>query len=114
MKKMKVFMIPTAKDSYNATISPAMELALKEIDEAKKKGRTMCYISAVQNKLPSEVIKSLLEAGYDITYSAFEGGDWFIKAYWETPKDKDGQIFINDSYEKIKPSTLEEYTNLFA
>lgn len=102
----------SAQEAYNAVISVALENAMKKISEAKDKGYTSCYISSVKGKLPVEVIQSLLDAGYDIKYNAFNKGygDWFIEAFWHRICDH-GKLFRGGSFDDPNEVSIQDYEN---
>lgn len=124
--KAKVYTLPTvngdgipeleieisAQEAYDDTIPVALENAMKKISEAKDNGYTSCYISSIKGKIPTEVIQSLLDAGYDIKYNAFNMGygDWFIEAFWSNPREK-GKLFKGSSFDNPIEVSIQDYKN---
>lgn len=104
--------VASAKEMYDGTISAALENAMKAISEAKEYGRTSCYITAITGKIPVEVIQSLLDAGYDITYQYFGKGyeSWYVQAYWHHARKK-GKIFKNESHNNPVEVSIQDYAN---
>lgn len=92
--------IKSANQMLEETEKYALLNVMRKIEEAKEKGMTACYVNEHQNSLPKNVIKKLTEElKYDIKYSYFNNGDWFIKAYWVKP-DQSGTIY-NDQENKF-------------
>lgn len=97
---------------YNETISIAFEKYMKEINKAKERGNTSCYIHSTHGKLPVEAIKDLLDDGYDIVYHSYGNGygDWFVTAHWCRSRKK-GKIFVGNSSGADTEVTIDDYRN---
>jgi hypothetical protein len=116
--KATVYELPTcnkeasAQEMYNSTIQTALENAMKKISEAKDNGNTSCYLSSSQGKIPVEVIQTLLNAGYDITYHSYGKGygDWFVQAFWDRPRQT-GKIFVGELFKDPIEVTIDDYKN---
>ena len=121
--KVKVYDLPTsdgnvlrkeesAQEMYNSTISTSLEKAMKKISEAKDEGQTCCYIASSLGKPPVEVIQTLLNAGYDITYHSYNKGygDWFVQVFWSRPCEQ-GKIFKGGAFENPVEVSIQDYKN---
>lgn len=102
--------IPNASKTYANTIPIVFFKVVDAINKAKENGETNCVIRTSGGKVPAEVIKSLLDAGYDISYTKFHKGDWFIKAYWEEDKECGGKLLReeDDGFDATEVS-IEDY-----
>ena len=102
----------TAKEMYDDTIPVAMERCMSDIEAAKDAGLTHCYIGSNLGKIPVEVIKSLMNAGYDITYHSYGKGygSWYVQAFWHRSCKK-GKIFISGVCGAENEVTIDDYRN---
>jgi hypothetical protein len=102
----------SAQKAYDDAIPVALENAMREITKAKEDGHTCCYIVSGLGKLPVEVIQTLLNAGYDITYHSYNKGygDWFIQAFWSRPCEQ-GKLFKGGAFDNPIEVTIQDYKN---
>lgn len=102
----------SAREMYNSTISTSLEKAMKKISEAKDEGQTCCYIASSLGKPPVEVIQTLLNAGYDITYHSYNKGygDWFVQVFWSRPCEQ-GKLFKGGAFENPVEVSIQDYKN---
>lgn len=106
---IKVITVPSASETYKEVISTALTKALNKIKEATENGETHCYIASNSGKTPVEVIETLLDAGYNISYKKFYMGEWFIKAYWEECKERNGKLFRENDCSSFLEDSIENY-----